>query len=56
MNYAKKDLEYALDLAADGGIEAGGARNVLQLFQQAIEAGAGDQYFPVVSRLLNHEI
>jgi len=56
VNYAKKDLEYALDLAADGGIEAGGARNVLQLFQQAIEAGAGDQYFPVVSRLLNHEI
>ncbi len=56
VRYAKKDLEYALDLAADGGVEAEGARNVLRLFEQAIDAGAGDEYFPVVSRLLNREI
>jgi len=56
VSYAKKDLEYALDLAADGGIEAEGARNVLRLFEQAIEAGVGDEYFPVVSRILSREI
>lgn len=56
VDYAKKDLEYALELAADGGIEANGARNVLQVFAQAIEAGLGDQYFPVISRILNREI
>jgi len=56
VNYAKKDLEYALDLAAESGVEADGARNVLRLFTQAIEAGVGEQYFPVVSRILNREI
>jgi len=56
VNYAKKDLEYALDLAAESGVEADGARNVLRLFTQAIEAGVGEQYFPVVSRVLNREI
>ncbi len=56
VSYAKKDLEYALELAADGGIEAEGARNVLRLFGQAIDAGWGDQYFPVVSRILTGEL
>lgn len=55
VDYAMKDLEYALQLAADGSVEANGARNVLQLFAQAIEAGLGDQYFPVISRILNRE-
>ncbi len=54
--YAKKDLAYALELASQGGVDANGARNVLQLFEQAIDAGLGDQYFPVVSRLLNREM
>jgi 3-hydroxyisobutyrate dehydrogenase-like beta-hydroxyacid dehydrogenase len=56
VSYARKDLEYALDLAADGGIEAEGARNVLRLFEQAIDAGEGEAYFPVISRILNGEI
>ncbi len=56
VEYAKKDLRYALELAGDGSIDANGARNVLRLFEQAIEAGVGDQYFPVVSRILNREL
>lgn len=56
VSYAKKDLEYALELAADAGIDAAGARNVLRLFGQAIDAGVGDAYFPVVSRILTGEI
>ena len=55
VDYARKDLEYALELASEGGIDADGARNVLDLFDKAIEAGVGDAYFPVVSRILNHE-
>jgi 3-hydroxyisobutyrate dehydrogenase-like beta-hydroxyacid dehydrogenase len=55
VEYAKKDLAYALELATDGGIDAEGARNVQRLFAQAIDAGLGDQYFPVVSRILNRE-
>ena len=56
VEYAKKDLRYALELAGDGSIDANGARNVLRLFEKAIEAGVGDQYFPVVSRILNREL
>jgi 3-hydroxyisobutyrate dehydrogenase-like beta-hydroxyacid dehydrogenase len=55
VDYAKKDLEYALELASEGGINANGARNVLSLFEEAIDAGVGDEYFPVVSRLLGQE-
>jgi 3-hydroxyisobutyrate dehydrogenase-like beta-hydroxyacid dehydrogenase len=55
VDYARKDLEYALELASEGDIDADGARNVLGLFDKAIEAGVGDAYFPVVSRILAHE-
>lgn len=56
VEYAMKDLGYALELAKDGGIDAAGARNVRGLFEKAIGAGAGEQYFPVVSRILNREL
>jgi 3-hydroxyisobutyrate dehydrogenase-like beta-hydroxyacid dehydrogenase len=55
VDYAKKDLEYALELASEGEVDAGGARNVLSLFEAAIDAGVGDEYFPAVSRILNRE-
>ncbi len=42
VDYARKHLEYAIELASEGGIEPGGARNVLELFAKAIEAGEGD--------------
>ncbi len=51
--YAKKDLSYALELAAEHGIDAAGARRVDALFDQAIAKGLGEPYFPVVSRLLD---
>ena len=56
VDYASKDLGYALELAENGGIDAAGARNVLRLFEKAIDAGVGDEYFPVVSRILNREV
>jgi 3-hydroxyisobutyrate dehydrogenase-like beta-hydroxyacid dehydrogenase len=52
VEYAKKDLAYALELAADAGINAEGARRVERLFDQAIAQGLGDQYFPAVSRIV----
>ena len=56
VEYALKDLGYALELANDGKVDAAGARNVRTMFKRAIKAGAGEQYFPVVSRILNREI
>jgi 3-hydroxyisobutyrate dehydrogenase-like beta-hydroxyacid dehydrogenase len=55
VKYAKKDLRYALQLAVENGINVSGARNVDQWFDRAIQAGNGDQYFPVVSRLIAGE-
>ncbi|ART56579.1 2-hydroxy-3-oxopropionate reductase [Acidovorax carolinensis] len=50
--YARKDLKYALKLAQETGVDARGARVVDQWFAQAIEAGLGEQYHPVISRLM----
>jgi len=51
VEYALKDLEYALELAADAGIDAAGARRVEKLFRQAIEQGLGPRYHPAISTL-----
>lgn len=53
--YARKDMNYALALAADTGIEAGGARHADTLLERAIEAGDGDLYWPVISRIISGE-
>jgi len=53
VEYAKKDLAYALELAADTGVDAQGARRVDRLFDEAIALGLGDQYHPVVSRIVD---
>lgn len=53
--YARKDMTYALALAADAGIEAGGARHADTLLERAIEAGDGDLYWPVISRIISGE-
>jgi 3-hydroxyisobutyrate dehydrogenase-like beta-hydroxyacid dehydrogenase len=53
VEYAKKDLAYALELAHDAGVEAQGARRVDRLFDAAIAQGLADQYFPVVSRIID---
>jgi 3-hydroxyisobutyrate dehydrogenase-like beta-hydroxyacid dehydrogenase len=52
VEYARKDLGYALELAADAGADAAGARRVDRLFEHAIAEGLGEQYFPVMSKLL----
>jgi 3-hydroxyisobutyrate dehydrogenase len=50
--YAIKDLDCALALARDAKIEARGAHLARALLQQAEAAGFGDEYFPVVSRII----
>jgi 3-hydroxyisobutyrate dehydrogenase len=47
--YAQKDLEYALALAAETGVDAAGARLVGERFARAIDAGDGDRYWPVIA-------
>jgi 3-hydroxyisobutyrate dehydrogenase len=48
--YALKDLSYALELAADAGIKIRGAELVGGVLQEAIDAGSGDAYFPVIAK------
>ena len=51
--YALKDNEYALALAEVAGVKAEGAELVARRLQETIDAGDGDDYFPVLSRLLS---
>jgi 3-hydroxyisobutyrate dehydrogenase len=53
--YALKDLEYALALAAQAGIEARGARLARQRFLEAIAAGDGERYWPVIAEHVGRE-
>jgi 3-hydroxyisobutyrate dehydrogenase-like beta-hydroxyacid dehydrogenase len=55
VEYAKKDLAYALELATDTQVDAEGARRVDRLFDRAIAAGLGSQYHPVISRIVDGE-
>ena len=48
--YALKDLSYALELAADVGIKIRGAELIGKVLQEAIEAGSGGAYFPVIAK------
>jgi hypothetical protein len=47
--YALKDLEYAVALAAQAGIEASGAHLARERFLHAIAAGDGERYWPVIA-------
>jgi len=49
-SYARKDLGYALDLAAAQGLSIAGAENAARLLERAIAAGDGERYWPVLSR------
>ncbi|MFA4914078.1 MAG: NAD(P)-dependent oxidoreductase [Burkholderiaceae bacterium] len=55
VDYARKDLRYALALASQTGVQASGAANVDHWFEQAIAQGLGDRYFPVISRVIDAE-
>src|SRR6476646_7522914 len=48
--YALKDLSYALELAREGGIRLRGAELIGTILQEAIDAGSGDAYFPVIAK------
>jgi len=53
VDYARKDLSYALKLAQDGNIAAEGARRVDDLFAHAQARGDAGRYWPVIARLLD---
>lgn len=53
--YALKDLSYALELAEDAGIRIRGAELIGQILQEAIDAGSGAAYFPVIARHIGDE-
>ncbi len=55
VEYARKDLSYALRLAQESAVDASGARNADGWLRQAIEAGDGELYFPVISRLIGRK-
>jgi 3-hydroxyisobutyrate dehydrogenase len=49
--YARKDNRYALELAHQVGVNARGAQLMEAVFNEAVDAGLSDQYFPVIHRL-----
>jgi 3-hydroxyisobutyrate dehydrogenase len=48
--YALKDLSYAMELADDAGIQIRGAELIGKILQEAIDAGSGEAYFPVIAK------
>lgn len=52
VRYARKDLLHALRLAEQTGVDARGAHTVDGWLRAAIDAGLGDRYHPVISRLI----
>ena len=55
VEYARKDLSYALRLAWETAVDATGALNADNCLRKAVEAGDGELYFPVVSRLIGRK-
>ena len=53
--YARKDLDYALGLAAHVGVGADAARYAHGLLTASIERGDGDLYWPVIARVVDVE-
>lgn len=53
VEYALKDLGYALDLAAADGLRLAGAEVAGELLREALARGYGKQYWPVLSRVVD---
>jgi 3-hydroxyisobutyrate dehydrogenase len=51
--YALKDLSYALDLANDVELAAPGAELAGQVLREAIDAGFGAAYWPVIAKVVD---
>jgi 3-hydroxyisobutyrate dehydrogenase len=55
VRYAKKDLSYALQMAAEAGVAVPGAELTMRRLQEAEQADFGEQYHPVVLRVIDKE-
>ena len=53
--YSLKDLDYALDLADQVGVDAKGARLIRERFSEIVARGMGHFYSPVVYELFEDE-
>ena len=53
VEYARKDLSYALDLANDVGVCLRGAKVVDEVLRETSAAGFGGAYFPVLARVVD---
>ena len=53
--YALKDLSYALELADDAGVKVRGAELIGEVLQEAIDAGSGGAYFPVIAKHIDRK-
>lgn len=51
--YAIKDLSYALEMAAASGLDMAAAELTMQRLREADQAGHGEQYHPVVLRVID---
>ena len=51
--YAIKDLSYALEMAAASGLDMAAAKLTLARLKEAEAAGYGDQYHPVVLKVID---
>jgi 3-hydroxyisobutyrate dehydrogenase-like beta-hydroxyacid dehydrogenase len=51
-SYMLKDVSYALEMAEEGRVSAAGAQTAHDLLRDAIAAGDGNAYWPVISRVL----
>jgi len=55
VSYARKDISYAVALAERVGVDACGARNLMNTFDRAIAAGHGEKYAPAISLLFERK-
>jgi 3-hydroxyisobutyrate dehydrogenase len=51
--YALKDLTYALELGGQAGLNLRGAALMRSVFEETIDKGMGDAYFPVIAKLID---
>lgn len=51
VEYARKDLRYAIALAADHGLDAHWGHDINRMFDEAIARGYGNAYWPIISKL-----
>ena len=51
--YTLKDLGYAIELAEQVGIEPRVARLAASFYQEAVDAGIGEEYFPAIIKLVD---